>query len=222
MIISSRNYSGKVHRPSPLEWVDPDLRLGLVLVPWVEREKAQPVFSLGQDILKSGREEDVTRMRTLSGVVHPEIAALKASVVGMHEYIYTNFNSSELTFTAESIAFSWDPSGHFYFAKVGQPHVFVTQASDLHPLSYQPDLSSHLNIASPLVYEGLGFSKGISVQTGEWIMEKQGSVVLCCRSHVPPACMVSFQGVNEFARRLADNDDERPFWLAEIKGSNLT
>jgi hypothetical protein len=222
VIISSRSYSGKVHRPSPLEWTDNDLRLGLILIPWVEKDKAQSVLSLGQDILKSARDEDVTRMRTLSGVIHPELAALKAAVVGMHEYIFTNFNSSELIFTAESIAFSWDQSGHFYFAKVGQPHVFVTQDSELHPLSYQPDLSSQFKLTSPLVFEGLGFSKGITVQTGEWIVGPQSSIILCCRSHIPPACMVSFAGMNELARNLAASDEERPFWIAEIKGSSLS
>lgn len=222
MIISSRSYSSKVHRPSPLEWVDRELRLGLIFIPWVEKEKAQAVFALGQDILKSAREEDVTRMRTLSGVVHPEIAALKAALVGMHEYIFTNFNSSDLTFTAEAIAFSWDQKGHFYFAKVGQPHVLVSQESELHPLSYQPDLSSHYKLTSPLVFDGLGFSKGVAVQSGEWILGRQNSVVLCCRSHIPPACMASFSNLNEFTRSLVASDEERPFWIAEIKGSSLS
>lgn len=222
MQLSSKSYSSKVHRPSPIEWVDQELRIGLVFTPWIEKEKAQAVFSLGQEILKSGREDDVTQMRTLSGVIHPEIASLKASLVGMHEYIYTNFNTTDLDFCGEAVAFSWDKDGHFYYAKVGQPHLFVTQNSELHPLCYQPDLSSHLQINSPLVFEGLGLTKGIVVQTGEWMLQRNQSVILCSRSHVPTSCLVNFQSMSDFARVLAQSDEDRPFWVGELKGSTLS
>lgn len=212
MQLQERSYTnGHFFRPKPVIIERPESHLLVIATPWGPVEAAQQVAEtvVAQfEILSNGENAlPIENFPSLS----PAANRLRAGVLAANQELYRNDNAKLLKSAVELTVLHYEHDV-LSWVHVGGPHLILEAGGQVHPLAYEPDLSS-LAQDGPLFSQALGMDPQLPLHLGSQRLMTDARLLMVARSTLPPRL---FQGealqMEEILNELLNENAESPFW----------
>ncbi|MBC85762.1 MAG: hypothetical protein CL677_01175 [Bdellovibrionaceae bacterium] len=221
MKLEKRSYAGKLFRPTPEIFVDPNGELIIVATPWGTRTSAErAVDEISSFYLSAKDDQDVTSPFDLLTSLSPMENNLRTSILFANQAIYQEDNTNE--YVSGSELFVAGKDGDFFFwsqvgnpslllKRVGRPLIALSGATDL-GLDYSKEV-----LLPPIPSELVGLEPTINVRYYNLKLHPGDRIFLLSNSSLEqPSLLLEEPSIDELSRTLSRVDGNQPHWVGEI------
>jgi hypothetical protein len=219
MYFEDRFFSGKLIRPRPLVYVDPNHNYLVILTAWGSTDSLNQILDNIKLHLQSVKQDDelTTPFQNILSLSN-EANDLRVTTLMTNDLVFRSLNQDKYNVVVETCLINLK-SKHVAWSQMGGPHLFLKKRNEgPQPISCFPESRTDL-IGFPVPVHFLGSEPTISPRNGDLYLDKGDEIILLSSSYIPTSIwsLKSESNLADWTESLTSQSEEQPFWLGRLK-----